>query len=100
MYPWLNTFSDILPVANIRRYQTLFNMVFTSLPVIVIGLLDQDIPRSAALRNPGLYAANPGNAPFRRGAAAWIFAAFYQSAACFFLPMGALAQRPSSPDGA
>lgn len=73
-------------------YQTLFNLVFTALPVIVIGLLDQDVPRAEALRHPGLYGASRGNAPFRRGAALWLLTAVYQSCACFFLPLGALGQ--------
>lgn len=73
-------------------YQTLFNMVFTSLPVIVIGLLDQDVPRAQAMRFPGLYGASRGNRPFRRAAAAWGLTAAYQSCACFFLPLGALGQ--------
>lgn len=77
-------------------------MVFTSLPVVVIGLLDQDVSRDEALRHPGLYGARQrgprgggggqAGAPFRTSAVLWVLSAAYQSCACFFLPLGALGQ--------
>ncbi|EEB06682.1 phospholipid-transporting ATPase [Schizosaccharomyces japonicus yFS275] len=67
-------------------YVMLFNLVFTSLPVIIIGCFDQDVDATTSLRFPQLY---------KRGILRlewtptyfWSFMVdgFYQSAVCFFL---------------
>ncbi|ODV89990.1 hypothetical protein CANCADRAFT_26222 [Tortispora caseinolytica NRRL Y-17796] len=70
-------------------YLTLVNLAFTSLPVIILGILDQDVPDAVALAEPRLY---------RRGILGldwtplrfWIYMidGLYQSAVCFFFMYG------------
>ncbi|MEW5306198.1 MAG: hypothetical protein WDW36_008682 [Sanguina aurantia] len=42
----------------------LFNVVFTSLTPLVIGILDRDVDRAVAMSNPGLYRAGQINSHF------------------------------------
>lgn len=68
-------------------YVMFFNLAFTSLPVIFMGFLDQDVSDVISLKVPQLY---------RRGilrldwtqAKFWVYMAdgFYQSFICFFFP--------------
>ncbi|XP_047202122.1 probable phospholipid-transporting ATPase VD isoform X2 [Girardinichthys multiradiatus] len=70
----------------------LFNLVFTSVPPLIYGILDQDTPADTLMKLPELYGASRTTKvyiPFMF----WInmLDAFYQSLVCFFLPYFALA---------
>eukprot|EP00252_Welwitschia_mirabilis_P021857 TRINITY_DN5723_c0_g3_i2.p1 TRINITY_DN5723_c0_g3~~TRINITY_DN5723_c0_g3_i2.p1 ORF type:complete len:905 (+),score=144.08 TRINITY_DN5723_c0_g3_i2:375-2717(+) len=46
-------------------YSSLFNVVFTSLPVLALGTFEQDIPARLCLKYPQLYQEGPLNILFR-----------------------------------
>uniref|UniRef100_A0A8C5GUG7 Phospholipid-transporting ATPase n=1 Tax=Gouania willdenowi TaxID=441366 RepID=A0A8C5GUG7_GOUWI len=63
-----------------------FNLIFTSVPPLIYGILDQDTPADTLMKHPELYQAGFTQSMF------WITVldAFYQSLVCFFLPYFAL----------
>ncbi|KAI9245704.1 hypothetical protein BDA99DRAFT_447769 [Phascolomyces articulosus] len=66
---------------------TLYNLVFTSLPIIFLGIWDQDLSAKISLMYPELYRMGLRNDMFKT----WRFwltmlDAIYQSAVCFFFP--------------
>ncbi|KAJ7489061.1 phospholipid-transporting ATPase 1 [Mycena latifolia] len=65
----------------------LCNLVFTSLPVIVMGAFDQDINARAALAFPQLYVRGIRGLEYTRGKF-WLYMldGLYQSAVIFFIP--------------
>ncbi|KAJ2916179.1 hypothetical protein MD484_g4258, partial [Candolleomyces efflorescens] len=65
----------------------LYNTVFTSLPVIIMGAFDQDINAKAALAFPQLYVRGIRGLEYTRGKF-WAYMAdgLYQSAVVFFVP--------------
>ncbi|ESK92514.1 phospholipid-translocating p-type atpase domain-containing protein [Moniliophthora roreri MCA 2997] len=65
----------------------LYNLVFTSLPVIVMGAFDQDINAKAALAFPQLYIRGIRGLEYTR-AKFWTYMldGLYQSAVVFFIP--------------
>ncbi|KAF5313608.1 hypothetical protein D9611_010219 [Ephemerocybe angulata] len=65
----------------------LYNTVFTSVPVIVLGAFDQDINAKAALAFPQLYVRGIRGLEYTRGKF-WSYMAdgFYQCAVVFFVP--------------
>ncbi|PWN49110.1 phospholipid-translocating P-type ATPase [Violaceomyces palustris] len=68
-------------------YVLLYNLVFSSLCVIVIGALDQDINQTAALRIPSTYSRGIQGLEYTRAKFFMaMFDAAYQGAACFFIP--------------
>ena len=78
-------------------YQSAYNVFFTSVPVIVIGLFDQDVSAKLSKAFPQLYKAGQDNAYFNvRVLSTWILTGVYQSVICFFLPV--LAGHPSAVD--
>ena len=81
--------------------KSLFNLLFTSAPVIAAGLLDRDLPRAVARASPHLYKATQagtGLAPL--ALAGWAADALWHSAVCFGVPMLVLAVGPGGgPDG-
>ncbi|XP_068195693.1 phospholipid-transporting ATPase VD isoform X2 [Antennarius striatus] len=66
----------------------LFNLVFTSIPPLIYGILDQDIPAETLVALPELYQTSKTRLPYMF----WItiLDAFYQSLVCFFVPYFAL----------
>ncbi|XP_031386164.1 phospholipid-transporting ATPase 3 [Punica granatum] len=61
-------------------FQSLYNVMFTSLPVIIYGLLEKDVSASLSKKYPQLYMEGIRNSFFRwRVVAAWAFSAIYQS---------------------
>uniref|UniRef100_A0A6J0TPW5 Phospholipid-transporting ATPase n=1 Tax=Pogona vitticeps TaxID=103695 RepID=A0A6J0TPW5_9SAUR len=63
-----------------------FNLLYTSLPPIIFGILDKDLSAETLLRHPELYKASLENEPYGRLAFALnLVDAFYQSLACFFI---------------
>ncbi|KAG5636603.1 hypothetical protein H0H81_007428 [Sphagnurus paluster] len=65
----------------------LYNLVFTSLPVVVLGAFDQDINAKAALAFPQLYVRGIRGLEYTR-AKFWLYMldGLYQSAVIFFFP--------------
>ncbi|KAK4481860.1 hypothetical protein RD792_012771 [Penstemon davidsonii] len=61
-------------------FQSLYNVIFTALPVIIVGLFDKDVSSSLSKKYPELYKEGIKNAFFRwRVVATWAFFAIYQS---------------------
>ncbi|KAE8209022.1 hypothetical protein CF327_g6946 [Tilletia walkeri] len=68
-------------------YVLLFNLAFTSLPVIILGALDQDVNPSAIMANPSTYKRGIKGLEYTRGLFWWaVIDAIYQSVVCFFVP--------------
>lgn len=66
-------------------YITLFNSLFTSLPVVCMGCLDQDIPDYVCLAEPHLYAKGILRQAFtRKKYFAYAVDGVYQSVICYF----------------
>ncbi|TRM59777.1 hypothetical protein BD626DRAFT_408683 [Schizophyllum amplum] len=65
----------------------LYNLVFTSLPVIILGAFDQDINAKAALAYPALYVRGIRGLEYTR-TKFWMYMidGLYQSAVVFFIP--------------
>ncbi|EGC30740.1 hypothetical protein DICPUDRAFT_95677 [Dictyostelium purpureum] len=65
---------------------TLYNALFTSLPVIFLGTFDQDIKEEELLNNPSLYRVCQSNTPFSTLKFIWwVFMGMWQSATIFFV---------------
>ncbi|CAM8884390.1 unnamed protein product [Rhodiola kirilowii] len=61
-------------------YQSLYNVIFTTLPVIMVGLFDKDVGASLSKKYPELYKEGIRDSFFRwRVLAVWALSAFYQS---------------------
>ncbi|XXG48466.1 hypothetical protein AAC387_Pa02g2908 [Persea americana] len=61
-------------------YQSLYNVIFTALPVIILGLFDKDVSASLSKKYPGLYKEGIRNSFFKwKVVAVWAFFSFYQS---------------------
>ncbi|ORX54394.1 phospholipid-translocating P-type ATPase [Hesseltinella vesiculosa] len=68
-------------------YITLYNLVFTSLPCIFAGVLDQDLKAEYSFKYPQLYLMGIRNDKFKRSRFyLTVFDAIYQSAICFGVP--------------
>ncbi|XP_030047208.1 phospholipid-transporting ATPase VD [Microcaecilia unicolor] len=65
----------------------LFNLLFTSVPPIIYGILDQDVSAKILLQLPELYKAGQKSEAYLPSTF-WItmMDAFYQSLVCFFVP--------------
>ncbi|KAJ8654409.1 hypothetical protein O0I10_009979 [Lichtheimia ornata] len=66
---------------------TLYNLIFTSLPIIFLGIWDQDLDAKTSLRYPELYRMGLRNDVFTTPRF-WltVFDSIYQSVVCFFFP--------------
>ena len=65
----------------------LYNLIFTSLPVIIMGAFDQDVNASALLAFPQLYERGIKGLEYTR-TKFWLYVldGLYQSVICFFIP--------------
>eukprot|EP00271_Cylindrocystis_brebissonii_P018675 TRINITY_DN5406_c0_g1_i1.p1 TRINITY_DN5406_c0_g1~~TRINITY_DN5406_c0_g1_i1.p1 ORF type:complete len:1348 (-),score=328.40 TRINITY_DN5406_c0_g1_i1:1253-5296(-) len=96
---WFNCFSGF---SGQRLYddwfQAFYNVAFTALPVVVVGLFDKDVDAKWAKQYPQLYRAGIRNAFFNWGILGmWLFFAFYQSLVIFaFAEAGG---NPAQPGG-
>ncbi|CAN2388474.1 phospholipid-translocating ATPase activity, partial [Pristimantis euphronides] len=65
----------------------LFNLIFTSVPPLVYGVLDKDVSAETLLALPKLYKSGQTSEAYKKSTF-WvtILDAFYQSLACFFIP--------------
>ncbi|KAL8028736.1 hypothetical protein ABFX02_14G180000 [Erythranthe guttata] len=66
----------------------LYSIIYTSLPTIVVGILDKDLSRATLLKHPQLYGAGQRNESYN-GKLFWvtIFDTLWQSIAVFFVPL-------------
>ncbi|KAM3824477.1 phospholipid-transporting ATPase VD-like isoform 2-T3 [Vipera latastei] len=63
-----------------------FNLLFTSVPPVIYGVLDKDVSAETLLNHPELYKASQKNEPYVGVAFAMnLVDAFYQSLVCFFI---------------
>ncbi|KAG2192323.1 hypothetical protein INT47_001822 [Mucor saturninus] len=79
---------------------TLYNVVFTSLPIIFLGIWDQDLNAKISLKYPQLYRMGLRNDKFK----VWRFYltivdSIFQSAVCFFFPYMLLVGGAIDPSG-
>ncbi|XP_022881004.1 phospholipid-transporting ATPase 3-like [Olea europaea var. sylvestris] len=66
-------------------FQSLFNVIFTALPVIIIGLFDKDVNASLSKKYPELYKEGIRDTFFKwRVVATWAFFAIYQSLVLYY----------------
>ncbi|KAJ6664063.1 hypothetical protein lerEdw1_008278 [Lerista edwardsae] len=82
---------DVLPLQTIydQWFITLFNIVYTSMPVLAMGLLDQDVNEQDCLDFPKLYAPGQQNLLFnKRIFFICIAHGIYTSFVLFFIPCG------------
>jgi len=80
-------------------FQSLYNVLFTALPVIVVGIFDKDVSASRSKACPQLYKAGIDNLYFKwRVIVVWLIAATFQSLIFFFLPI-TCAQFPQNNPG-
>ncbi|XP_058150160.1 probable phospholipid-transporting ATPase IM [Dasypus novemcinctus] len=69
---------------------TLFNIVYTSLPVLAMGIFDQDVSEQSSLEYPQLYEPGQLNLLFnKRKFFICVAHGIYTSLALFFIPYGA-----------
>ncbi|KAG6549287.1 hypothetical protein Mapa_009273 [Marchantia paleacea] len=68
-------------------FQSLYNVLFTALPVLAVGVFDKDVSARRAKQYPQLYKAGIDNLYFSwRVLLVWLFFAIYQSLIFFFFP--------------
>ncbi|KAM7251637.1 hypothetical protein ACFE04_023520 [Oxalis oulophora] len=66
-------------------FQSLYNVIFTALPVIMVGLFDKDVSASLSKRYPQLYKEGIKNNFFKwKLVAVWAFFSVYQSLVFFY----------------
>jgi phospholipid-translocating ATPase len=76
---------------------SMFNTLFTSLPVLVIGIFDRDLSAVTLLAVPELYTKGQNNGAFGfRLYFGWMFIALSQALMCFFIPLCLFAWRDTS----
>ncbi|KAK3813393.1 MAG: hypothetical protein J3Q66DRAFT_348220 [Benniella sp.] len=68
-------------------FVVLYNLVFTSLPIMFMGAFDQDVDAKTSLQFPALYLRGIKQKHFTRSKF-WLYVldALYQSVICFFIP--------------
>lgn len=66
-------------------FQSLYNVIFTALPVIIIGLFDKDVSAALSKKYPELYKEGIRNAFFKwRVVATWAIFSIYQSLILYY----------------
>ncbi|XP_019421458.1 PREDICTED: phospholipid-transporting ATPase 3-like [Lupinus angustifolius] len=66
-------------------FQSLYNVIFTALPVVIVGLFDKDVSASLSKKYPELYMEGIRNVFFKwRVVAIWAFFSVYQSLILFY----------------
>ncbi|CAJ2651274.1 unnamed protein product [Trifolium pratense] len=66
-------------------FQSLYNVIFTALPVIIVGLFDKDVSASLSKKYPELYMEGIKNVFFKwKVVAIWAFFSVYQSLIFFY----------------
>ena len=76
----------------------LFNIAYTSLPILVVAVLDWDLSMDALEQHPLIYSATRGGTYFSPASIArWLLAGLVDSALCFWLVWLTFAAWPSAP---
>ncbi|XP_036159705.1 probable phospholipid-transporting ATPase VA isoform X1 [Myotis myotis] len=85
---WFQFFCGFSASAMIDQwYLIFFNLLFSSLPQLVTGVLDKDVPAEALLAQPQLYRSGQNMEEYRPRTFWWNMAdAAFQSLVCFFIP--------------
>ena len=83
-YGFYNMMSGRLLV-NVWMTQT-FNTAATAFPIVVFGILDNDVEAEAALKYPSIQRRNQWGVLFRRIAAWWMGLGFLHAAISYMLP--------------
>jgi phospholipid-translocating ATPase len=87
-YAWFSGFSAI--TAFDQYFITLYNIVFTSFPVLIVGIFDQDVNDKVSIEHPGLYTPGQQSKYFNKKIFLFqIFKATLTSAFIFFIGYGA-----------
>ncbi|KAL7750854.1 phospholipid transporting ATPase [Sorochytrium milnesiophthora] len=83
VYQWFTQFSGDL--MHDYTFLMFFNMIYTFLPIIVLGIFDQDVPQSVALQYPELHKSILRQ-PRYTSRLFWQYAlnAMFQALVCFF----------------
>ncbi|GAA6108526.1 phospholipid-transporting ATPase ID isoform X1 [Tachysurus ichikawai] len=80
-----------------QYFITLYNIVYTSLPVLAMGIFDQDVPEQHSLEYPKLYEPGQLNLLFnKREFFICITQGIYTSVVLFFVPYGILSRATQS----
>ncbi|XP_069796468.1 phospholipid-transporting ATPase ID-like isoform X2 [Narcine bancroftii] len=80
-----------------QYFITLYNIVYTSLPVLAMGVFDQDVPEQRSLQYPKLYEPGQLNLLFnKREFFICIAQGIYTSTFLFFIPYGTFADSTHS----
>ncbi|XP_015268247.1 PREDICTED: probable phospholipid-transporting ATPase VD [Gekko japonicus] len=84
---WYQFFSGFSGIAMTDHWSLiLFNVLFTSVPPVIYGVLDQDISANVLLHLPELYKASQRSEPYVSSTFLInLIDAAYQSLACFFI---------------
>lgn len=78
----------------------LYNLIFTSVPIIFLGAWDQDLNAKISLLYPELYRMGLRNDKFKTWQFyAMVFDAIFQSSVCFFFPYMLFLGGPLDPTG-
>uniref|UniRef100_A0A673T6F2 Phospholipid-transporting ATPase n=1 Tax=Suricata suricatta TaxID=37032 RepID=A0A673T6F2_SURSU len=76
-----------------QYFITLYNIVYTSLPVLAMGVFDQDVPEQRSMEHPKLYEPGQLNLLFnKREFFVCIAQGIYTSVLMFFIPYGVFAE--------
>lgn len=78
----------------------LYNVVFTSLPIVVFAVMDEDVSRATVLDNPQLYKDGQSNALFTLPIfVRWVLNGIWMSAVVFFVAYGTYTEDVMAPNG-
>ncbi|KAL6582229.1 Alanine--tRNA ligase [Orobanche minor] len=92
---WYALFTSFTLTTAITDWSSvLFSVIYTSLPTIVVGVLDKDLSRTTLLKYPQLYGAGQRSESYN-GKLFWvvILDTLWQSIAIFFVPLLAYWER-------
>ncbi|KAL0481521.1 phospholipid-transporting ATPase, partial [Acrasis kona] len=88
-FVWFNAFTGISIYDSLLL--TLFNIIFTALPIIVFAVLDRDVSLRTSMEVPRIYVYGQKSHYYNmRVFFGWILTAVWHSLCCFFVPFLAL----------
>jgi len=88
-FVWFNAFTGTTIYDSLLL--TLFNIIFTSLPIIVFAVFDRDVSQQTGMNVPKMYTYGQRSHYYNmRVFWGWILTAFWHSLCCFFIPLLAL----------
>jgi phospholipid-translocating ATPase len=68
-------------------FYQVYNVIHSTLPIVVFAILDQDVGKTVSLKNPALYRLGHLNTYLNRWvAASWLIRGFFHAAIAFWLP--------------